>query len=397
VHLDSADWTRHGHAGDAAYEGVVLHVIWNDPAEAYTGPPTVTMQGRLLAAPGAAESGMPADDAWACREEFGAAKPGKSLQFLRWQGWQRMVERSSRIESDLAVMSADQVLYAGVMDAMGYSQNRAAFGRLVRLLPWEDLGGLLAGRGPRTELAEALLFGAGGLLPQPDEEGSEGNRVDELRVRGLRRLWAPLSIPPMQRSDWRFQGVRPNNWPTRRLAAAARLFTECLPPPPTVALQRAVLQVAETGSSESLEDLFRIPFEPEDFWAQRIDFGLPVSARTTALVGTDRAREILANIALPLSLTIARRQASTRLLEGVRETFALIGSVSPNRSNAYMADITGSVGLRGGRAPRPSRGTCTSTAAGVNARTARPVPWQCFSLAVKAQPPNSVRPLSPWA
>lgn len=128
------------------------------------------------------------------------------------------------------------------------------------------------------ELAEALLFGAAGLLPDRGGEGSRAERVDELRVRGLRRLWSPLSIPAMRRSDWRFHGVRPNNWPTRRLAAAARLFTECLPPPPTVALQQAVLQVAETGSSESLEDLFRVPLEPEDFWTQRIDFGRSVSA-----------------------------------------------------------------------------------------------------------------------
>ncbi len=357
VHLDPADWTRHGHAGDAAYEGVVLHVTWTDPAEKYAGPPTVAMQGRLPAAPGAATASRePADEMWACREEFGAANPGEALQFLRWQGWQRMVERSSRIESDLAVMSADQVLYAGVMDALGYSQNREPFGQLVRLLPWDDLGGLLEGRGPRTELAEALLFGAAGLLPDQGGKGARSSRVDELRVRGLRRLWAPLSIPAIQRGDWRFHGVRPNNWPTRRLAAAARLFTECLPPPPTVALQRAVLQVAETGSSAPLEDLFRIPLEAEDFWAHRIDFGRPVSARATALVGTDRAREILANVALPLSLTIARRQASARLLEGVRETFALIGSVSPNRSTGYMADITGSAGLRGGRGAAAQQG-----------------------------------------
>jgi hypothetical protein len=128
VHLDPADWIRHGHAGDTAYEGVVLHVVWTDPAEKYSGPPTVAMQGRLLATPGAATSRAPADNAWNCREEFGAAKPGEALQFLRWQGWQRMVERSSRIESDLAVMSAYQVLYAGVMDAPGYSQNRESFG-----------------------------------------------------------------------------------------------------------------------------------------------------------------------------------------------------------------------------------------------------------------------------
>ena len=36
--------------------------------------------------------------------------------------------------------------------------------------------------------------------------------------------------------------------------------------------------------------------------------------------------------------------------------FALVGSVSSNRSTAYMADITGSVGLRGGRGAAAQQG-----------------------------------------
>ncbi len=134
--------------------------------------------------------------------------------------------------------------------------------------------------------------------------------------------------------------MRPNNWPTRRLAAASRLFAEVLTPPPTVALQKAVVEVAETGSSVALEELFRVPIEEDDFWSGRLDFGRPASARATALVGTARAREILANVALPLSLCIARRQANAVLLEGVREAFVTMGSVAPNRITRYMAEIT---------------------------------------------------------
>ena len=347
VHLDPIDWRRHGHADNPASEGVILHVVWGQPTEEYVGPPTVALTGRF-------EPGMEpveprrttGDDGWPCEEGLGEALPAESLQVLHWQGWQRLVERSNRIESDLAVMSADEALYRGVLDALGYSQNREPFGRLAERLPWDSLGRLLDGWEGRLPLAEALLFGAAGLLPEGAGGGAKLEVAAARKVGELSELWKPLAIAPMRRSEWRFHGVRPNNWPTRRLAAASRLFAEVLAPPPTVALQKAVLQVAETGSSAGLEELFRIPIEADDFWSGRLDFGRPASGRTTALIGTARAREILANVALPLSLCVARRQANAVLLEGVREAFVAMGTVAPNRITRYMAEVTTTDRLR---------------------------------------------------
>ena len=340
VHLDSKDWRRHGHAADPAYEGVILHVVWAGPGEGYAGPPAVALRGRLGEGVEPVEPGRTAgEEGWPCEEALGKAPPAEALQVLHWQGWQRLVERSNRFESDLAVMTPDEALYRGVLEALGYSQNREPFRRLAEILPWDSLGRLLDGREGRLRLAEALLFGEAGLLPET-VVGGEMGKEEATKVGELLALWKPLKIAPMRRSDWRFHGVRPNNWPTRRLAAASRLFAEVLTPPPTVALQKAVVEVAETGSSVALEELFRVPIEEDDFWSGRLDFGRPASARATALVGTARAREILANVALPLSLCIARRQANAVLLEGVREAFVTMGSVAPNRITRYMAEIT---------------------------------------------------------
>jgi len=335
VHLDARDWVRHGHAENPAYEGVILHVVWEELREGYVGPPAVVLKGRLEPEVELVEAEQrTGEDGWPCEEALGEALPADSLQVLQWQGWQRLVESSNRIESDLAVMSADEALYRGVLDALGYSQNRGPFGRLAEILPWDSLGRLLEGWGTRLPLAEALLFGEAGLLPEVTTDMEEGAAR---KVGELRKLWKPLEIGPMRRSEWRFHGVRPNNWPTRRLVAASRLFATLLAPPPTVALQKAVLRVAETGSAAALEELFRVPIKADDFWSGRLDFGRPASARTTALIGTARAREILANVALPLSLCIARRQANAVLLKGVREAFVTMGSVAPNRITRYLA------------------------------------------------------------
>ena len=47
VHLDARDWIRHGHAENPAYEGVILHVVWEELSDGYVGPAAVVLKGRL--------------------------------------------------------------------------------------------------------------------------------------------------------------------------------------------------------------------------------------------------------------------------------------------------------------------------------------------------------------
>lgn len=114
VHLDARDWVRHGHAENSAYEGVILHVVWGEPGDGNVGLPAVVLKGRLEPEVEPVEAeGSTGEDVWPCEEALGEALPAEAAQVLHWQGWQRLVERSNRIESDLAVMSADEALYRG--------------------------------------------------------------------------------------------------------------------------------------------------------------------------------------------------------------------------------------------------------------------------------------------
>src|SRR5206468_8406 len=93
-------------------------------------------------------------------------------------GLARLRAKATRYEADLTLASeglppplaedaADQVLYAGLCDALGYSANRAPFAALAARLPLRLLATLSADRpaADRQAVLEAALLGAAGLLP----------------------------------------------------------------------------------------------------------------------------------------------------------------------------------------------------------------------------------------
>src|SRR5919199_3387044 len=60
------------------------------------------------------------------------------LRVVEEAGWARFRARVARLEGDLSAVDPDQVVWRGVAEALGYSRNTAAFGRLADAVPWSD-------------------------------------------------------------------------------------------------------------------------------------------------------------------------------------------------------------------------------------------------------------------
>ena len=142
--MDSSDWRRHGHHRDPHYNGVVLHVVLrhDSPAPCLrqdgTAVPTVELAPHLLVPLAYLLSSE--DDAprpAPCRP--GSAGSPELAGILEACGVERFDARVRRFEADLTCLPTDEVLYRGIADALGYSQNREPFRRLVELVPLDRL------------------------------------------------------------------------------------------------------------------------------------------------------------------------------------------------------------------------------------------------------------------
>ncbi len=267
LHRTPAEWSAHGHDHDAAYADVVLHVVHAaEPAAPGLGLPTVVLDGDDARAPPAGAE-APLHALAACSEE-------DLRNALRRAGRARFREHTLAASAAAARDGVEQALYASILEALGYAENRAPFAELAGRLPLERLRSIARAEpeGVRHEAVLTLLASCAGLAP-----ASRCTRA---------------GIEPMDASGWRSSGVRPASHPRRRLEAAAALVLMSIPNG-----LRATLAEACAHGNRALVDALRMRRAPEG----------------TAVVGTGRAREIAVGAVLPALVADAAAQGDRRL------------------------------------------------------------------------------------
>jgi hypothetical protein len=212
IHLHSQGWEQHGHGRDPAYDGVLLHVVLIAGGRTYNshGEPVLTLElgDRLQRRrPGEVNrlAGSTAQLTYLvapCKRSLPGREPAEIEALLRSLALERFQAKQAVFEGELAVFEAGQVLYTGLLEALGYSRNRDAFRQLAQVVPLEAV------RLARTpEAIEALLLEAAGLTPPAG---------------ALERAGLPNAR--LEPGVWQTAGVRPDNWPARRIAQGAAVL-----------------------------------------------------------------------------------------------------------------------------------------------------------------------------
>ena len=134
----------------------------------------------------------------------------------------------------------------------------------------------------------------------------------------------------MSAGDWRSFKVRPGNLPRRRLAAMGYLLLRYRDEGLLAGLVRVMESAAaETGSS-GLEDSLVVA--ASDYWAENLDFGLPVRGSVPALLGEDRAGIIIVNVLLPF----AAAWGHPALAEKAAEIYRCYPALAENAPERHM-------------------------------------------------------------
>ncbi len=366
VHLHGTLWRGHRHHTDPNYNGVILHVVlWNDTGAesvataAGTAVPQLTLEpyltGPIADLAEAVDPGEypEASDAASGRCQRlladGSATAEWIATFLDHAGDQRMVAKARRLASR-ATGDDDQLLYEAIAEGLGYKRNKAPMRQLTRQLSLAAIRERTARRPDGAPLAaaiEALLFGVAGLLPQEAPEGADDAAGGHLgQLRGLfykSALGEGLADEALDAAQWSFDGTRPVNFPTRRIAALARFVATHLEQGLDRAIRRALIGFADsTPSPRELSrrraqflDLFLSLSDP--FWNLRSTFTARASRRPARLIGLDRAHTIVINALLPALLYQARRDNDRPFEEALHRFYASYPKLPSTSITRFMS------------------------------------------------------------
>ncbi|MCX7718158.1 MAG: DUF2851 family protein [Candidatus Sumerlaeaceae bacterium] len=354
IHLHSTDWERHRHERDFDYNSVVLHAfLWLSDEAKFDTRHNGTRIERLELAPALhpdldtlrrslAEENDDPDDRVAtdpapgtCADAVRRVDADLLRQFFAAAARERMEARVARYTAQMRTEPPDQVMYQAIMTSMGFKGGKTLLFLLAKRTPLEELRLYLRDLSPAdaTAALEAILLHVANLAAPPSAPDSAGDPCaaapadaeTQAYVNDLNRWWTEFAgyfedriIPPTRR--W-FSGVRPVNFPVRRLAGVARILvkhdfraglTDALMRQMEVSAAREPRTASEWRRAvTTLTQLFEQP--ADGYWGYRFTLAGKRAARAAHLVGEERARTILFHTLLPLAILQARERKHERL------------------------------------------------------------------------------------
>jgi hypothetical protein len=258
-------------------------------------------------------------------------------------GEERFLAKVTRFRKSLTNAGSNQSLYEAIMESLGYAKNKDQMVELALHIPIKRLDTEIHERKSDTRNVarlQAFLLGSAGLLPSQRSDGHRRDIPHYSWVDKLEKLWSLSGLTvAMKESDWHFFKVRPGNIPTRRIAAISYLI-----------LRYHQLRIPEWLSEDhrsrfmnkgyhEMEKLLYVP--ATGYWADYLDFGLPIRKNPPALLGKERAADIIINVLLPFALLQAEQYSYPELASRILNIYHHYPRLMVNRIERHMCNQLG--------------------------------------------------------
>ncbi len=304
IHVHSGDWLKHGHQYDDHYKNVILHVVYtNDKNISILREgdlPVLVLKDRIR--PESFERYQlwmkKLDSPIAC--ELKQSTPPTVVL----EGWKsRLLVERIEMKSALILELLEEcqgrwqdVFYIKLARSIGQGPNAACFEQLAKAVPLA----LIHKYRDQPLRCDALLFGMSGLLDRVEDPDDY--------VQGLLAeftfLKAKHGIESMPGLMWHFRGVRPQNFPTIRIAQLSAILRK----------HASLFQFVITCSSiKELKQLFSVSID--DYWTHHFHFGESTVLSSSKKLGDFMLNGILLNAVAIVLFSMGRYESNTKLTD----------------------------------------------------------------------------------
>jgi hypothetical protein len=225
VHVPSSDWYKHNHTNDNAYSNVILHVVYRDDEPVFLPNgrrlPTFELQNRI--APelyNRFHSLVYSNQTFIpCEATIGTVDEFTMRSWFTRILIERLENRSTTVINALNLNRGDweETFYQFLAANFGFKTNALPFELLAKSLPQN----VLAKHKNNPMQIEALIFGQAGFL-----EGELTDEYPQTLQKEYNFLRKKYNLTPIENHLWKFLRMRPQNFPTIRLAQFAALVVK---------------------------------------------------------------------------------------------------------------------------------------------------------------------------
>ena len=309
IHVRSSDWYLHGHEKDKNYDNIILHVVWENDVDIHTKNsgllPTLELKNFINKdVLKNYQKLFSKSKKWInCENDIASTDDFLLNNWFDRLYIERLEEKSTFITALLKSSNNDweAVLFKLLAKNFGLKINSEAFFELAARLNFSII------RKQRNDLEslEALIFGQAGLLIESIENGYYQKLQNEYQY-----LTSKFNLSPVSNSRFQFFRLRPNNFPTIRIAQLAALYNQ------KENLFSQILKINELGD---FYKLFRIQVSP--FWKDHYSF-TSTSKKSNKTLTKSFIDLLLINTIIPFKFIYLRQMNKLNeevLLETVRQ------------------------------------------------------------------------------
>ena len=230
-----------------------------------------------------------------------------------------------------------QLFYELIFEALGYSKNKNQMMNLaqaanIKFLSKIDYDGIL------VDKYEAALLNIGGFF-QEANVASEENTKNYLEKISLH--WNSIRSfydgKILSETDWHFFRLRPQNFPTIRIAGGARILKELLHNNLIGIMSKKITEIHNlTVLINSLRSLFVI--KSDGYWKNHYVFDQTASGEIKYFVGASRADEIVVNVIIPFYAVYFEIFGNTAFSKKITNLYSIYEQRSENQIITEVAE-----------------------------------------------------------
>ncbi len=315
IHIKSSDWYLHSHERDAAYDNVILHVVWEHDTEVIrqdtTEIPVLELKKYVDAQVLNSYNTLTAAKTWIyCEKEL------ETLNSFVLENWKERLffERLERKALPILELATETngdweaVLFSFLAKNFGLNTNGEAFHAIAKSLPFS----IVRKESFEAENLEALLLGRAGILDEKHEDVYPKDLIARYNYIVTKHRLESVHINKPE-----FFRHRPDNFPTIRLSQLAQLYHNH---------QNLFSKIIASNSIEDIYKIFLVTVSP--YWQTHYTFDKESPKKRKALTKSFIDLVII-NTIIPFRFAYAKSRGE----ETSEELLQLLQQLPPEKNS----------------------------------------------------------------